>query len=253
MGSRRVCDGTNDPNLGHVCGRPLGIRFYLKTGELFIADAYRGLFVSSPDGRVTTTVATSAEGQTFKLVDGVDVDQLSGHVYFTDASSRFSLSQIPEAIVAGDETGRLLKYNPSTKEVTVLLKQLAGAAGVALSADGKYALVTEFLAKRIRKFWLQGPKANTSEVVVTLEGRPDKIRSTYFGNFWVAMNVQNSTETPNVPKAVKINGDGEILETLNFDKYYGSTMISEFNQRASRFYVGSMEADFLGVLYSSLG
>lgn len=154
-----------------------------------------------------------------------------------------------EAIAAGDKTGRLLKYNPSTKQVTVLLKGLAGAAGVAVSSNGAYVLITEFLAKRVRKLWLSGPKANTSEVVVTLKGRPDKIRRINSRFFWVAINVRNSMDTPNVPKAVRINGDGKILETLSLVNYLGrNTTVSEFNERDSRYYLGSLQADFLGVL-----
>ncbi|CAL5333810.1 unnamed protein product [Camellia sinensis] len=34
----------------HVCGRPLGLRFDKKTGDLYIADAYFGLQVVGPNG-----------------------------------------------------------------------------------------------------------------------------------------------------------------------------------------------------------
>ena len=33
-----------------MCGRPLGLQFFAKTGDLYIADAYLGLMKVGPDG-----------------------------------------------------------------------------------------------------------------------------------------------------------------------------------------------------------
>ncbi|PON36991.1 Strictosidine synthase [Parasponia andersonii] len=139
----------------------MGIGFYLLTKQLFVADAYQGFLVAGPNGGLATTIASSAEGMPFKLPTGLDVDQSTGNVYFTDASSQYSLSQIQEAIDTGDATGRLLKYDRNTQQVTVLLGGLSGAGGTSISSEGSFVLVSEFIAKRIQKFWLTGPKALT--------------------------------------------------------------------------------------------
>ena len=103
-----------------------------------------------------------------------------------------SCSQIPEAVLVNDATGRLLKYSSLSKQVTVLLRGLGGAGGVAISSNASFVLVTEFISKRIQKFWLSGPKAFTSQVILTLQGRPDNIKRTPVGdNFWVAVSTQN--------------------------------------------------------------
>ncbi|KAK4359387.1 hypothetical protein RND71_021616 [Anisodus tanguticus] len=64
-------------------------------------------------------------------------------------------------------------YDIRTKQVTLLLSGLAGPAGVAVSADGSYVLVTELITYRVRKYWLKGEKANSSEVFANLMGYPD--------------------------------------------------------------------------------
>ncbi|GMN57981.1 hypothetical protein TIFTF001_027076 [Ficus carica] len=252
--SRETCDGigNNRPDLGPSCGRPLGIGFYLQTKKLFVADAYQGFLVIAPNANVATKIAGGADGVPFKLPTGLDVDQSTGNVYFTDASSQYSLSQIQEAIDAGDATGRLLKYDNNTQQVTVLLGGLSGAGGTSVSLDGSFVLVSEFIANRIKKFWLTGPKAFTSEVLITFQGRPINIRRTSLGDFWVAVNLQTTNASSgaitNVPTGIKINGNGSILRTVDLSEFYGSTNISEFHQRNRQFYVGTLRTDFLGRL-----
>lgn len=83
------CRGSQNPNLEHVCGRPLGLRFNDKTGELFVADAYLGLLVVGPDDKFATPIAKQAQGVEFHVTNGLDIDPDSGAVYFTDSSMRF--------------------------------------------------------------------------------------------------------------------------------------------------------------------
>lgn len=89
---RSVCDPQPSP-LGylkneHVCGRPLGLRFNKKTGDLYIADAYFGLMKVGPEGGVATSLATAAEGVPFTFTNDLDIDD-DGNVYFTDSSSQY--------------------------------------------------------------------------------------------------------------------------------------------------------------------
>ena len=73
----------------HICGRPLGLRFYEKTGELYIADAYLGLLVVGPNGGQASRVVTEADGIPLVFTNGVDIDQRRGLVYFTESSTRY--------------------------------------------------------------------------------------------------------------------------------------------------------------------
>ena len=136
-----------------------------------------------------------------------------------------------------------MSYNRVTQQVKVLERGLSGAGGVAVSQDGSYVLVSEFIANRIQKFWLTGPKALTSEVLITFPGRPINIRRTLLGEFWVAVNVQmpvingssGSNNVTNVPTGIKINANGNITRTV--DLSHGTTNISDFQQRNRQFYM----------------
>ncbi|KAF5957750.1 hypothetical protein HYC85_004975 [Camellia sinensis] len=139
------------PYVGVADGRILkwlGLGF----GELYIVDAYFGLQVVGFRGGLGTVLATAAEGIPFRFLSG---NQPNG---------------MPES------TGRLLKYNPRTKQVTVLLAGLALAIGPAVSANNTFVLVSEYQLRRLQKFYLTGPKANTSEVFLNLPGSQEKLR-----------------------------------------------------------------------------
>ena len=73
------------PELEHVCGRPLGLKFDKKNGDLYIADAYLGLNVVGPAGGLATQLATEAEGLPFHFTNDMDISE--DVIYFTDSSS----------------------------------------------------------------------------------------------------------------------------------------------------------------------
>jgi hypothetical protein len=87
----------------------------------------------------------------------------------------------------GRATGRLLRYDPRTRRVEVVLARLMFANGVALGPGDEYVLVNETLAARITRYWLGGPKAGQSDIFASaLPGYPDNL--TYNGRlFWVAL------------------------------------------------------------------
>ena len=66
------------------------LAFYFKTNQMYITDAYHGLLLAEPNGRLAATIATAAEGVPFKLPFHLDVDQATGDVYFTDLRCLFS-------------------------------------------------------------------------------------------------------------------------------------------------------------------
>lgn len=71
------------------CGRPLGLQFHKATGNLYVADAYLGLLVAGPKGGLMRSLASSANGVPFNFTNGLDVDQETGEVYFTDSSTNY--------------------------------------------------------------------------------------------------------------------------------------------------------------------
>ncbi|XVF78782.1 hypothetical protein PTKIN_Ptkin14bG0164200 [Pterospermum kingtungense] len=72
--NRKLCDGSTNPNLEPICGRPLRLKFNTATCHLYIADAYFGLLELGPNGGVAKQNPTSAEGVPFRFTNGLDID-----------------------------------------------------------------------------------------------------------------------------------------------------------------------------------
>ncbi|KAL8141871.1 hypothetical protein V2J09_014903 [Rumex salicifolius] len=220
---------------------PLDLGFYNKLGLLYIADAYNNLRSVDLKGGIATLVASSAEGLPFKFPNALDVDQHTGIVYFTDASSQFEFRDAERATLIGETSGRLMEYNPTTKQVTVLLRDLGLANGAAISKDGKFVLVSEFWKSRIRRYWLKGPKANSSEIFVTFpRGTPDNIKRNADGDFWVALSI--GTQQNAIP-----------LGILNFAAANISVLVSNVQEYDGKLYIGSIGLNYVGVTRNTRG
>ncbi|KAI5064982.1 hypothetical protein GOP47_0019677 [Adiantum capillus-veneris] len=177
--------------LEHICGRPLGIHFMKHTGELYIADAYHGLRVVGPDGGEAKLVVGEAEGVPFHFTNDVEVSS-DDVIYFTDSSSNYYRREFFLAAFSGDDSGRLLSYNPSNKEVKVLYKGMQFPNGLALSKDESFLVIAETTTSRLSRYWLTGQKAGTLETFVHLPGPPDNVRANEAGDFWVAIHCRRS-------------------------------------------------------------
>ncbi|XP_050238081.1 protein STRICTOSIDINE SYNTHASE-LIKE 12-like [Mercurialis annua] len=251
--NKSQCDGATDPSLQSICGRPLGIAFYYRTGELYIADANNGLFVVGPNGGQATRLLNSVQGVPLKFLAGLDVDQTTGNVFFTEASSAFQLKDIVGLVQSRDNTGSLFMYDPRTKRATVLLRNLAAAAGTAVSRDGSFVLVSEFLANRIQKYWLRGPRANTAQILRSFRGKPDNIKRNANGQFWVAVSVLRDPPPPPKPRMLplgyRINENGMVLQVVSFRGPYETEAISEVQEMNGTLYAGSLHVNFAATMF----
>ncbi|KAF8111377.1 hypothetical protein N665_0076s0350 [Sinapis alba] len=242
------CNGIVGTALAGKCGRPAGIAFNPKTGDLYVADAPLGLHVIPPAGGLATKIADSVDGKPFKFLDGLDVDPTTSVVYFTSFSSKFTPSEVLIAVELKDASGKLFKYDPATKAVTVLMEGLSGAAGCAVSSDGSFVLVSEFIKSNIKRYWITGPKAGSMEDVTSSVSNPDNIkRIGSTGNFWVA-SVVNKIIVPTDPSAVKIDSSGKILQTIFLKDEFGNTLLSEANELDGKLYIGTLTGPFAGIM-----
>ncbi|KAJ7284217.1 hypothetical protein O6H91_08G070900 [Diphasiastrum complanatum] len=264
-----ACKGERD-GLGreHICGRPLGLRFNKTSGELFIADAYFGLLVVGPDGGQATTLSTEAEGIPFKFTNDLDLDD-EGNVFFTDTSSKYPRRSFFISVLAGENSGRLLKYNRVTNHTSVLLHGLKFPNGVSVNRDGSFLIVAEGTTARLLRYWLKGPKSKAAETFALLPGYPDNVRMNEQGDFWVALHCRFSSRMlffntrPNLRKfllnlpipmryiysfflgqpqgiALKINASsGQLLELLEDQTGKVVKMVSEVQEREGRLWMGS--------------
>ncbi|XP_058107817.1 protein STRICTOSIDINE SYNTHASE-LIKE 10-like [Magnolia sinica] len=220
LAKRKECEGSQNPGLEHVCGRPLGLRFDGKTGNLYIADAYYGLLMVGPSGGSAVQLATHANGIPFRFTNDLEIDNESGAVYFTDSSARFHRRHFLSTVISGDKTGRLMKYSLETKQVTVLLHGLSFPNGITLSKDGSFLLISETTACRILRFWLRTSKAGTIQVFSQLPGFPDNIRRSPSGDFWVALHSKRGKILEWI-LSIPLVGDALVrLLPINIEQFY---------------------------------
>lgn len=179
------------------CGRPLGLQFNDK-GELFVADAYYGIFKVNVNTRQFTNIVNSSkpiDGKPSRIVNSIDIAK-NGDIYWTDSSTDFPLHDGSYTAYA-NPTGRLIRYNAATKKNEVLLKNLAFANGVLLADDESFVIVNECFRSRIMKYHLKGPKTGKSEIFAeALPGVLDNIHTDGQGGFLVSVITYADSEHP---------------------------------------------------------
>ncbi len=251
-------------------GRPLGLAFGAG-GRLLVADAHRGLLAVDPGGRLEV-LATEAGGRPFRLADDLDV-AADGRVYFSDASWRFGYGAIFEDLLEARPHGRLLRYDPATGSTEVLLDGLYFANGVALSSREDFVLVNETYRYRITRYWLEGPRAGTSEVFSdNLPGFPDGVSGNRRGTFWVALyTVRNplmdrlhprpwvkrqlaKLPPPLLPQAqayglvLAVSEDGRIERSLHDPSGERVPQVTSAEEAGGYLYLGNLDRPWIGRL-----
>jgi sugar lactone lactonase YvrE len=169
-------------------GRPMGLALSPTDGLLYVCDADRGLLSVDVQRKAVNVLVDTAEGDPFRFVNDIAIDR-RGVVYFTDASAVWNKDQLLEDVLDQRPTGRVLRYEPATKTTTVLARELAGAAGLALAADERSLFVAEAARYRLWRLWLDGDQRNLKEVFVeNLPGFPDNLALSPRGTLWVPLS-----------------------------------------------------------------
>ncbi|KAF5451969.1 hypothetical protein F2P56_027017 [Juglans regia] len=280
--SEKLCakgiDSTTSKQWKHEkrCGRPLGLRFDKESGDLYIADAYHGLMVVGPEGGLARSLATQIEGKPIMFANDLDIHK-NGSIFFTDTSKRYDRVNHFFILLEGEATGRLLRYDPPTKTTHVVLEGLAFPNGVQLSRDQTFLLFTETTNCRLTKYWLEGPKSGTTEVVADLPGFPDNVRINEKGQFWVAIDCCRTSAQEflshnpwirsvyfRLPIRMSIlarlmgmrmytvislfNDKGEILEVLEDRKGEVMKLVSEVREVNGKLWIGTVAHNHIATL-----
>lgn len=251
-------------------GRPLGLAFD-KSGNLIVADAWKGLLEINPQGKIRV-LTDSADGIPFAFTDDLDIAS-DGRIYFSDASSRFHQPDYILDLLEARPHGRLLRYDPATGKTETLLKDLYFANGVALSQHEDFVLVNETYRYRITRYWLTGDKAGQHDVFIdNLPGLPDNLASDRSGTFWVALPSPRKADADviqqipwlkrqltKLPRAVlpkpvpyglviQVNEHGEIVRSLHDTSGQHLRMVTSAKPVNGVLYLGSLENDRIGRL-----
>lgn len=160
------------------------------------------------------------------------------------------------AIISSDKSGRLLKYDPRSKKVTVLFRGLAFPNGVALSKDNSFIVVAESGRSRILKFVLVNSEIHSpGEVFAELGRLPDNIKRNENGAFWVALNTgrgriqrMGGEWFVNDPVGIKFSEDGKIVRVLDGDGGKILDSVSEVEEHYGRLWLGSAVQPYVGCM-----
>ncbi len=188
----RLTDDNQAELFAQTGGRPLGIEFS-PSGELIVADAFKGLLSVSADGAAVTLLTDTVLGETIAYANDVDIAD-NGDIYFSDASSKFSASASDTYsaslldIMEHGGHGRLLKYSIKTRETSVVLEDLQFANGIAIAHEQDAILISETGNYRILKHWISGEKTGQTQVLLSnLPGFPDNLNRGNNGQYWFGL------------------------------------------------------------------
>ncbi|XP_043720325.1 protein STRICTOSIDINE SYNTHASE-LIKE 4-like [Telopea speciosissima] len=242
-------------------------------GSVLVCDIDKGLLKVDHDSvKVLTSHINDSK---ISVVNDV-IEASDGSVYFSDASTKFGVHNWYLNVLEGIPHGRLLKYDPHTKETTLVLDGLGFANGVALSQDQDFLVVCESWKFRCLKHWLKGELSGKTEIFIeSLPDAPDNINLAPDGSFWIAL-IELRTNTwldfvhtsklakhlvANFPKlvdllngakrkamAVNVGTNGEIIR--KFDDPDGKVMsfVTSVLEFEGHLYLGSMNSNFIGKL-----
>ncbi|KFK34933.1 hypothetical protein AALP_AA5G213000 [Arabis alpina] len=177
------------------CGRPLGLSFHKKTGDLYICDGYFGVMKVGPEGGLAELVVDEVDGQKVMFANQMDIDEEEDVFYFNDSSDKYHFGEVFYVYVSGEKTGRVIRYDMKTKEAKVIMDKLHFPNGLTLSKDGSFVVTCEAGTFTIHRIWVKGPKAGTNEIFSKIPGAMDNIRRTPTGDFWVALHCKISLFT----------------------------------------------------------
>ncbi len=180
-------DGASYQVYADVGGWPLGLNFD-KEGNLYIANCLKGLQVVTKDKQIKTLV-TEVDGKSTIFANSVAVSD-DGLVYFTNSSYKYppTVGGGGSAGVILEAKGRIISYDPRSGESKALINDLRLSNGIVMSPDQSYFLYGESGTGKLLVYYIKGPKAGQSEVIVKrAPGLPDNLHAGPNSIFWIAL------------------------------------------------------------------
>ncbi len=171
--------------VGDTGGRPLGLAF-ARDGRLLICDSPRGLLAMDTDSGKLETLVEEVDGRRLQFCSNV-TEMPDGTIFFTESTSAFTYTHYMGAIFEARGRGSLFRRDPDGTVLTVV-PGLYFANGVTPTADGSALVIAETQGRRLSKYWLTGPQAETvTPLAVNLPGMPDNLSTGADGRIWCAM------------------------------------------------------------------
>lgn len=177
----------------HIGGHPLGMA-WARDESMFVCVGGMGLYRVSPKGEVSKatdetnrSLRSVNDDSRLRLADDCDIAP-DGRVFFSEATVRYEMDEWPVDGIEGRGNGRIVCYDPSTNRTRTVIGGLQFPNGICVTNDGQSILFAETFACRVSRYWFDGPKEGTCEVVMdNLPGYPDNINRASDGNYWLAV------------------------------------------------------------------
>jgi sugar lactone lactonase YvrE len=262
-------DGKKMKLFGNTNGRPTGSGFDANGNLIVGNEQLSKLQQISPTGMVQTLTTTSDDGP-LHFINDLTVSN-DGIIYITDSSSKYRFNQGYEVVLEHAGDGRLISYNPKTKETKTLLKGLFMPNGVMISRDQSYLLITEMNSYQVKKYWLTGSRKGKTEIITNnLPGLPNDISQASDGGYWISITLPRSSiidllssypylrkVLARIPKSlrpvpkemsfvIRIDSAGKVTENLQDANENGFGSISSVSEYNGKLYLGSYSKNQIG-------
>lgn len=178
---------------------------------MYILDAYHGLFqldlatnvakhVVTPTTAITLPANQPAVDPTVNMTPLFynDLDVLTnGDIIFTDSSSKFTRSENRPEILDSAGRGRLFRFNPQTKQLSVLLCGLHFPNGVQVTERGNEVIVAELTRFRILRINTDTPFIGGHDSIFSRDRKSFNALSSCdeYGSLYQALNLSQPLVT----------------------------------------------------------
>ncbi len=263
-----------------IGGRPLGLALD-RDENLIVCVAGMGVYGVRPDRTVfkvtdqtRRTWYRPKDDSRLWLADDLDITA-DGKIYFSDATTRYDLTDWALDGFEGRGNGRLMCHDPATGSTRTVLKDLAFPNGVCISHDGRSVLWVSTWLCKIYRYWIDGDRAGTLEVLFdNLPGYPDNINRASDGNYWLALvgirspvydlamadpgfRIRMVKQIPpdewlcpgiNFGCVIKFDDRGNVLESLWDPGAHSHPTITSMREHKGYLYIGGLENNRIGRL-----
>jgi ribose transport system permease protein len=193
----------------HVGGRPLGMAF-ARDGSLLCCIGGMGLYritrqreIEKLTDETNRSWFSVIDDSRLRLADDLDIAP-DGRIFFSEATIRYEMHEWPVDCLESRGNGRIICFNPNTGTTRTVLRNLLFPNGICMTHDGQSFLFAETWACRVSRYWFDGPKKGTVELVIAdLPGYPDNINRASDGTYWLALV---GMRTPALDLALKMPG-----------------------------------------------
>jgi ribose transport system permease protein len=264
----------------HIGGTPLGMAFD-RHDNLYVCIGGMGLYRVTPERKVekatdetNRSYSSINDDSRLRLADDLDITD-DGRIFFSEATVRFEMHEWATDGLEARGNGRIICFDTNTGKTHTVIRDLKFPNGVCIASDGISFLFAETWGCSVKRYWFDGPKKGTTEIVLeNLPGFPDNINNSSDGNYWMSLVGMRSPALdlawkmpgfrkrmakrvardewlfPNINTGcvLKFNEQGEVLETMWDLGGQNHPMITSMREHRGYLYLGGIMNNRVGRL-----